>query len=116
MSQHGNYNGHHKGSHILQHEFGMSHSGHGMPNLIHNFDGTDHEYGVHGQGDVYGAGNTHRIALTRRSSTDVTKGPVSAQAKSSEGANRNKFETTGIPPYVQYFHDPGLRQAIVVSG
>ena len=116
MLQQGNYNGHHQVSHTPHHEVGTPHFVHGPPNLIHSYDGAEHEYGVHGQEDVYGAGNTYGGAYTRRSFTDVKNGPVSAQAKILEGADRHKFITTRVPPYIQYFHDPGLRKEIVVSG
>jgi hypothetical protein len=84
--------------------------------MIHNFDGADYEYGVHGQEDVYAAGYTHGGAFARRSFTDVKNGPVSAQAKRSEGTDKHKFTTNRFPRYIQYFHNPGLRKEIVVSG
>jgi hypothetical protein len=84
--------------------------------LIHNFDGADQEYGVYGQGDIYEAGNIHGGAFTRRSFTGVKNGPVIAQAKRSEGTNKHKFTISQVPRYIQYFHDPGLRKEIVVSG
>jgi hypothetical protein len=95
---------------------GTPHFVHGPPNLIHNFNGADHEYGVYGQGDIYEAGNTHGGALTRRSFTDVKNGPVSAHARRSEKTDKHKFTTNQVPRYIQYFHDPGLRKEIVVSG
>jgi hypothetical protein len=95
---------------------GTPHFGHGLPNPIHNFDGADQEYGFYGHGDVYEVGNTHGGAFMRRSFTDVKNRPVSAQAKRSEGTDKQKFTTTRIPQYIQYFHDPGLRKEIVVSG
>jgi len=116
LLQHGNSNGHHQVSHTPQHELGTPHFVHGPPHMIHNFDGSEYEYGVQGQGDVYGAGSTYRGAFTRRSFTDVKNGPVSAQAKRSEGADKHKFTTTRFPRYIQYFHDPGLRKEIVLSG
>jgi hypothetical protein len=116
LLQQGNYNGHHQVSHTPHHEVGTSHFVHGPPNLIHNYEGAEHEYGVHGQGDVYGAGNTYGGAFTRRSFTDVKRGSISAPAKRSEGADKHKFTTTRVPRYIQYFHDPGLRKEIVVAG
>lgn len=95
---------------------GTPHFGHGPPNVIHNYEAADHEYGFHGQEEVYGAGITHGGAFARRSFTGVKNGPVSAQEKRSEGTDKHKFATTRVPQYIQNFHDPGLRREIVVSG
>ena len=116
MLQHGNNNGHHQGSHTPQHALGTPHFGHGPPNLIHSFDAAEHEYGFHGQGDVYEADVTHGGAFARRSFTGVRNGPVSAQEKRSEGTDKHKFTTIRVPRYIQNFRDPGLRKVIVVSG
>jgi hypothetical protein len=116
MLQHGNSNGHHKGTHVLQHEMGIHHLGHGLPHLVHNFDGAEHEYSGHGQGDVYGAGGTNGGAFTKRYFTDETNPPVNAEITRSERTDKQKFITTGFPQYIEYFHDPGLTKAIVVSG
>jgi hypothetical protein len=84
--------------------------------MIHNIEGADQEYGYYGQGDVYGAGNTHGGAFKRRSITYVPNGPVNPQAKRLDGTEKHKFTTTGVPQYIQYFHDPGLSKTIALSG
>jgi hypothetical protein len=95
---------------------GVHHLGHGLPNLIHNLEGTEHEYGGHGPGDIYGAGSAHGGAFTGRSFTDVINKPVNVETTRSERTDKHKFATNGVPQYIQYFHDPGLTKAIVVSG
>ena len=102
--------------HAPQHALGAPHFGYGPPNLIHNFDPAEHEYGYQGQGDVYGAGITHGGAFERRSYTDVRNGPVSAQENRSEGTDKRRFTTAQVPRYIQKSRDPGLRKEIVVSG
>jgi hypothetical protein len=116
LLQHGNQKGHHKGTHVLQHEISAPHLSHGLPNLIHNLDGTQYEYGSHAQGDVYGTGSGHIDAFTRRSFTDVIKRPVNMQKMRSGRTDRNKFTSTEVPQFVQHFHSPVLTKSTVVSG